>query len=95
MGNLLFVNRNGRERREWHEEASQGRRENFEPFDAADFSAMCWAMKASAEQLDAIALKAAIHGGNARRPHSQEAYLLMMLGPLAALDKLRRQLTRS
>lgn len=87
MGELIFAKRGGPLRGD-----AQNTVGNYEPFEPREFSDLSWAIKASADQLEAMALKAAVHGGSAE---SQEAYVTIMLGPLAALDKLRRRITRT
>jgi hypothetical protein len=59
------------------------------------FASLCWAMQAAAQELSDLASKAAIHGGGRRDSARQETYVTMMFGPLAAIDGLRRQLTRT
>lgn len=56
------------------------------------FASLCWSMQASADQLSAIAMKAAVACGVERAQDQQCVYVTMMLGPLAAIEKLRRQL---
>ena len=67
----------------------------FATFEPERFASLCWAMQAAAQELSDLASKAAIHGGGRRDCARQETYVTMMLGPLSAIDDLRRQLTRT
>lgn len=57
------------------------------------FTSLCWALRASAQQLSSIASEAALNGKAGCDAARREAYLLMMLGPLSAIEAMRRRLT--
>ena len=89
MGDLIFASQTK------HPASRSSAEAGFVPFDPAAFAALCWAMKASADQLSETAMKAAVNGGVARGQAQQETYLTMMLGPLVAIDNLRQRLARA
>ena len=64
----------------------------FASLEPAKFAALCWSVEAAAKQLAEIAGRAAIYGGTHGGVPQQETYVTMMLGPLAAIDRLRNQL---